>query len=204
MCSANDLSLPHSESNLGRQFGGVLFRTVPLDGEDWGLCLSLGVMSLPVGALIRILPPFNCIPGWLARRQARSATEVTPQAQSSSLGRGNDLETTEGSITHGRPGPEAGRAAVSVPRPVETRWVREPAEVEGDLASTMLHIAALRSELGAAQSAARSLLSEEAQRSGPAETEPASRRHPLAPRPRAGDGPPPGPPSRAQVAAASC
>ena len=36
--------------------GGSALQTVPLSAKHWGVCLLIGVMSLPVGALIRIIP----------------------------------------------------------------------------------------------------------------------------------------------------
>ena len=41
------------------QFAGIVFKTVPLDGDDWGVCLLLGLMSIPFGMLGRFLPPFD-------------------------------------------------------------------------------------------------------------------------------------------------
>ncbi|KAI7882412.1 PMCA-type calcium-translocating P-type ATPase, partial [Lichtheimia hyalospora FSU 10163] len=38
------------------QFGGSAFQTVPLDTMHWVLCILVGFMSLPVGALIRLIP----------------------------------------------------------------------------------------------------------------------------------------------------
>jgi magnesium-transporting ATPase (P-type) len=41
------------------QFVGVVFKTVPLDGDDWGVCLILGLLSIPIGVASRFLPPFD-------------------------------------------------------------------------------------------------------------------------------------------------
>jgi hypothetical protein len=41
------------------QFVGIVFKTVPLDGDDWAICLILGLFSLPFGILGRFLPPFD-------------------------------------------------------------------------------------------------------------------------------------------------
>mmetsp|Transcript_58738 Transcript_58738/g.155402 ORF Transcript_58738/g.155402 Transcript_58738/m.155402 type:complete len:519 (-) Transcript_58738:1058-2614(-) len=41
------------------QFIPKAFRTVPLDGDDWAICLILGFVSIPLGILGRFLPPFN-------------------------------------------------------------------------------------------------------------------------------------------------
>ncbi|KAI9314507.1 hypothetical protein BX666DRAFT_1862639 [Dichotomocladium elegans] len=37
-------------------FGGTAFQTVPLDLKQWALCILIGSMSLPVGALVRLVP----------------------------------------------------------------------------------------------------------------------------------------------------
>ena len=37
-------------------FGGDFVRTVPLSHEQWGKCILLGALSLPVGGLMRIIP----------------------------------------------------------------------------------------------------------------------------------------------------
>ncbi|KAJ1566521.1 hypothetical protein HK405_009470 [Cladochytrium tenue] len=38
------------------QFGGQAFSTVPLDGKYWGICLLIGLLSLPFGLVVRLLP----------------------------------------------------------------------------------------------------------------------------------------------------
>ncbi|RKP05214.1 hypothetical protein THASP1DRAFT_20077, partial [Thamnocephalis sphaerospora] len=52
------------------QFGGYAFSTTPLTGVQWAVCLVIGLVSLPIGALVRLLPDsiFRCI-GPLARLQ---------------------------------------------------------------------------------------------------------------------------------------
>ena len=47
--------------SISVQFIPVGFRTVPLDGDEWALCLILGAVSIPIGVLVRFLPPFDCI-----------------------------------------------------------------------------------------------------------------------------------------------
>ena len=37
------------------------FNTVPLDGDDWAVCLILGLISIPLGVLTRFLPPFDFV-----------------------------------------------------------------------------------------------------------------------------------------------
>mmetsp|Transcript_52999 Transcript_52999/g.139739 ORF Transcript_52999/g.139739 Transcript_52999/m.139739 type:complete len:712 (-) Transcript_52999:312-2447(-) len=41
------------------QFIPKAFHTVPLDGDDWAVCLILGFVSIPLGIIGRFLPPVN-------------------------------------------------------------------------------------------------------------------------------------------------
>jgi Ca2+-transporting ATPase len=43
------------------QFIPAGFKTVPLDGDDWGISLILGAMAIPIGVLARFLPPFDFV-----------------------------------------------------------------------------------------------------------------------------------------------
>jgi magnesium-transporting ATPase (P-type) len=54
------------------QFVGIVFKTVPLDGDDWAICLILGLFSLPFGVMGRFLPPFDFF------NQARDTAKVMP------------------------------------------------------------------------------------------------------------------------------
>ncbi|KAI9272810.1 hypothetical protein BDA99DRAFT_545701 [Phascolomyces articulosus] len=38
------------------EWGGSALQTVPLNIKHWGVCILIGIMSLPVGALIRLVP----------------------------------------------------------------------------------------------------------------------------------------------------
>lgn len=38
------------------QYGGSAFQTVPLDKHFWFISIVIGLMSIPIGALIRLLP----------------------------------------------------------------------------------------------------------------------------------------------------
>ncbi len=38
-------------------FGGSAFQVVRIGGRDWAICIIIGLVSLPVGALIRCIPP---------------------------------------------------------------------------------------------------------------------------------------------------
>ncbi|RKP25553.1 hypothetical protein SYNPS1DRAFT_15497 [Syncephalis pseudoplumigaleata] len=52
------------------QVGGLAFKTTPLNGVQWATCIVIGLFSLPVGALVRLIPDqwFRCV-GFLARLQ---------------------------------------------------------------------------------------------------------------------------------------
>lgn len=45
------------------QFGGAAFQVVGLDGAHWGIAIVVGFMSLPIGAVIRLIPDeiFSCL-----------------------------------------------------------------------------------------------------------------------------------------------
>jgi Ca2+-transporting ATPase len=38
------------------EFGQLVFQTSPLSGADWGICLAIGFLSLPIGVAIRLIP----------------------------------------------------------------------------------------------------------------------------------------------------
>jgi len=38
------------------QFGGLAFRTVPLNGTDWFVTVLIGFGSLPLGLILRVIP----------------------------------------------------------------------------------------------------------------------------------------------------
>jgi Ca2+-transporting ATPase len=38
------------------QFGGVAFKTVPLDADMWGISFAIGFLSLPIGVITRLIP----------------------------------------------------------------------------------------------------------------------------------------------------
>ncbi|TPX77584.1 hypothetical protein CcCBS67573_g01151 [Chytriomyces confervae] len=40
------------------QFGGVVFKTTSLGGMDWLLCIGVALITLPLGAVIRLMPDF--------------------------------------------------------------------------------------------------------------------------------------------------
>ncbi|KAJ7608118.1 hypothetical protein DFH06DRAFT_1379188 [Mycena polygramma] len=43
--------------------GGAAFQVTPIGGQEWGISLALGVVSIPLGAIVRLLPsdPFECL-----------------------------------------------------------------------------------------------------------------------------------------------
>ena len=36
--------------------GGAAFQVTPLRGREWGISLALGIVSIPLGALVRLMP----------------------------------------------------------------------------------------------------------------------------------------------------
>ncbi len=38
------------------QFGGIVFQTESLDMIQWSMCIGLGLLSIPVGIIIRLIP----------------------------------------------------------------------------------------------------------------------------------------------------
>ncbi|KAI9595668.1 hypothetical protein BDF19DRAFT_334905, partial [Syncephalis fuscata] len=38
------------------QVGGLAFKTTPLNGVQWATCIIIGLFSLPIGALVRVIP----------------------------------------------------------------------------------------------------------------------------------------------------
>lgn len=60
--------------------GGAAFSVVPLDGSQWAICLVLGVLSIPLGVLIRLVPDaiFDKLGGYLQKKW----TTMRPQRRS--------------------------------------------------------------------------------------------------------------------------
>ncbi|KAI9204520.1 PMCA-type calcium-translocating P-type ATPase [Polychytrium aggregatum] len=55
------------------QFGGVAFKTLPLSGGQWAICIAIGLVSLPLGAVIRLVPDeivHQCLGPTLRRKLA--------------------------------------------------------------------------------------------------------------------------------------
>jgi Ca2+-transporting ATPase len=52
------------------QVGGLAFKTTPLNGVQWATCIVIGLLSLPIGALVRLIPDgwFRCV-GFIADLQ---------------------------------------------------------------------------------------------------------------------------------------
>jgi len=38
------------------QFGGIVFRTAPLNGAQWGVSLGISFLTLPIGLILRLIP----------------------------------------------------------------------------------------------------------------------------------------------------
>jgi Ca2+-transporting ATPase len=51
------------------QFAGPVVKTVPLDGKDWAMCIVLGLISVPIGIAVRLMPPLD----WLNREGRNKA-----------------------------------------------------------------------------------------------------------------------------------
>jgi Ca2+-transporting ATPase len=52
--------------------GGAAFKVQPINGAQWGYSIVLGALSLPVGAIIRMIPDElvrRCIPAWFKRKR---------------------------------------------------------------------------------------------------------------------------------------
>ncbi|KAF2651479.1 calcium-translocating P-type ATPase [Lophiostoma macrostomum CBS 122681] len=52
--------------------GGAAFSVTPINGAQWGYSIVLGALSIPVGAIIRLIPDElirRCIPGFLKRKK---------------------------------------------------------------------------------------------------------------------------------------
>lgn len=49
------------------QYGGLAFKTVPLSKNQWFITIGIGVLSIPTGILIRLLP--NQLPGFWSENQ---------------------------------------------------------------------------------------------------------------------------------------
>ncbi len=39
------------------EYAGIVFETVPLGGAEWGISIVIGFLSLPLGVVVRLLPP---------------------------------------------------------------------------------------------------------------------------------------------------
>lgn len=58
--------------------GGQAFKVTPLSAKEWGLSVGLGAISIPWGALIRLMPDSwlsGCLPWFMARIWAKKAVE---------------------------------------------------------------------------------------------------------------------------------
>ncbi|PFH53183.1 hypothetical protein AMATHDRAFT_138450 [Amanita thiersii Skay4041] len=63
--------------------GGAAFQVTPMPGREWGISIALGVVSLPLGVLVRLLPnrPFERLftaLGLFGRRKAILPTQTDP------------------------------------------------------------------------------------------------------------------------------
>lgn len=63
--------------------GGEAFKITRLDGKEWGLSIGLGAISLPWGALIRLIPDAwlgACMPWFIRKKWAPETIDEEVQA----------------------------------------------------------------------------------------------------------------------------
>jgi Ca2+-transporting ATPase len=65
-CILRDSSILTARTEIAGQViivfvGGAAFQVTSIDGREWGISLALGIVSIPLGALIRLMPtaPFE-------------------------------------------------------------------------------------------------------------------------------------------------
>lgn len=64
-------------------FGGAALAVEPLDGPQWGFSILFGIISLPMGVIIRLIPDSmirRLVPSWLHRKKAPQVV-VTDEEQ---------------------------------------------------------------------------------------------------------------------------
>ncbi|KAF9383337.1 hypothetical protein CPB97_006535 [Podila verticillata] len=95
------------------QFGGAAFETEPLDGIQWLICILLGVLSLPVGVIIRLIPEeiFGPLKKWVNQAPSPRGSLLTYDGypMANEIGRVNSIP---GSIGSNRAGSMVGGNAI--------------------------------------------------------------------------------------------
>ncbi|KOS20135.1 Calcium-transporting ATPase 2 [Escovopsis weberi] len=72
--------------------GDEAFKITPLNGKEWGLSIGLGAISIPWGALIRLVPDAwlsGCVPNFISRKWAPK--EAAPNADDGGDGEDDDF-----------------------------------------------------------------------------------------------------------------
>ncbi|KAG0348933.1 hypothetical protein BG004_003650 [Podila humilis] len=92
------------------EFGGAAFETESLDGIQWLICILLGMLSIPVGVIIRLIPEelFGPLKKWVNHaEQPRGGLPVVDANgnMSNEIGRVNSIP---GSVTSNRAGSTVG------------------------------------------------------------------------------------------------
>jgi P-type Ca2+ transporter type 2C len=63
--------------------GGAAFQVTHINGREWGISLAIGIVSLPLGALIRLLPnrPFEVLLHVLYIRREEELPKHRPRGE---------------------------------------------------------------------------------------------------------------------------
>ncbi|KAF9387287.1 hypothetical protein CPC16_007129 [Podila verticillata] len=84
------------------QVGGEAFQTTPLDGGQWAICILLGVLSLPFGVVVRLIPDelFGGLVDWV--NETHKQTRILPNFDEAypaktEVGRANSYPASIGS-----------------------------------------------------------------------------------------------------------
>ncbi|TPX40764.1 hypothetical protein SeMB42_g02874 [Synchytrium endobioticum] len=94
------------------QFGTFVFNVTGLGGVHWGICIFLGILSLPVGVVLRLLPD-EILP-WVWWRGSDPLPPSTEVGRPISVGGGTSLSiTSDISGRGGLPGKTAGSLSIS-------------------------------------------------------------------------------------------
>ncbi|KAG0266586.1 hypothetical protein BG011_001775 [Mortierella polycephala] len=94
------------------EFGGKAFKTEKLDGIQWIICVVLGLLSMPVGVAIRLIPEeiFGGLKDWVNNSNAAPSNlpDFTSYPASSEPGRENSMPASIGSRTNSMSGSGSG------------------------------------------------------------------------------------------------
>ncbi|KAF9194664.1 hypothetical protein BGZ51_008595 [Haplosporangium sp. Z 767] len=94
------------------EFGGAAFKTERLDAIQWVICVALGLLSMPVGAIIRLIPEeiFGGLKDWVNNTNAAPSNlpDFTSYPAASESGRENSMPASVGSRTNSMNGSGSG------------------------------------------------------------------------------------------------